>query len=119
MSRGSTYLEVQAAFATLGLVLAGFAPIVVAGQRMLVRIEARARPAVGLYLNPPADEWSRKLGVAATLVPADPGPFAPASVGDPENDVAIVVGSFSRSIADDVASVSVVVTPRPKDGGGP
>lgn len=116
--KGSTYLEVQVAFATLGIVLAGFAPVIVAGQRILARAEARAKPAVNRYLAPPRDAWSRKLGVAAT-VDNDPGPFDLAPPGTPKNDVAIVAGSYSRSTADDTARLSATVKARPEPEGDP
>lgn len=113
--RGTTYLEVQIAFTTLGLALAGFAPVIVAGQRIMSRVERQAPPATNAYIVPAGAAWSRKLGASASLAATDPGAYATGRSATRANDVSILPGTLSRSSADDRAEVSVQVKARPED----
>lgn len=111
--RGLTYLEVQAAFAALGVVLAGLAPAVVSQLRLMAAIDRRF-PEGTHYLVPAGDPWASKLGADATIEASDT--YAPAPAGpEPDNDVELVPGSAAGSAAADMMSVEVIVTP----AGGP
>lgn len=104
---GSTYLEVQVAFAVLGVALAGLAPVVVSQLRMTERVEDLLPSDVQLYFAPMTDPWARKLGIDADLLAVDPGPSAGESGTTPVNTVEVVLADVGG--LDDLASVEVLV----------
>jgi hypothetical protein len=110
--RGSTYLEVQVAFAVLGVALAGLAPVVVAQLRMTERVEDLLPSEVQLYFTPMTDPWARKLGIDTALMAIDPGPAAEGSGTTPVNTVEIVLADVGG--LDDLASVEVLVEEIPE-----
>jgi hypothetical protein len=114
--RGSTYLEVQVAFAVLGVALAGLAPVVVSQLRMTERVEDLLPSDVELYFAPMNDPWARKLGIDAELLAIDPGPSAGASGAAPVNTVEVVLADVGG--LDDLASVEVLVEEIPEPEGG-
>ncbi|WP_152054029.1 hypothetical protein [Tautonia marina] len=112
--RGSTYLEVQVAFAVLGVALAGLAPIVASQTRLITRIEQTISTDTINYLVPAQhlgaseNRWLRKLGFDATLS-ANPPATALAPPIDRANSVSI--RSSSLSMIGNSAWVEVSVTP--------
>ncbi|MEW4568905.1 hypothetical protein AB1L88_13655 [Tautonia sp. JC769] len=112
--RGSTYLEVQVAFAVLGVALAGLAPIVASQTRLITQIENTLSTDAVNYLVPAqhlgASEnlWLRKLGFDATLS-TNPPATDPAPPTEPVNAVTIL--SSSLSLIGSSARVEVSVTP--------
>jgi hypothetical protein len=112
--RGSTYLEVQVAFAVLGVALAGLAPIVASQTRLITQIEDTISTDAVNYLVPAqhlgASEnlWLRKLGFDATLSTSPPvSDLEPPT--DRANSVSIL--SSSLSLIGSNARVEVSVTP--------
>lgn len=116
--RGSTYLEVQVAFAVLGVSLAGLAPIVASQTRLITRLENAISTDAVNYLVPAqhlgASEnlWLRKLGFDATLSTSPPATTLDAAT-DRANSVSIL--SSSLSTIESNAWVEVSVTPIPAD----
>src|SRR3989304_5671051 len=74
--RGFSLLELQVAFVLFGIALAGLGPLVVMQSRQLQRLEARFNDQTTYYLVPSTHAWARKLGAAASLQAAGPGPPA-------------------------------------------
>lgn len=113
--RGSSYLEVQVAFAVLGVALAGLAPILVAQLRLIDRIEARLEPDKDHYLVPATNPWMRKLGAAATITTSDPGdlPDPTPTAGEARNVVAIE--AIPAAGPGDTMAVTVLVTAIPAE----
>jgi hypothetical protein len=106
--RGTTYLEVQIAFAALGVALAGLGPMVVAQIRLMGRVEARFPASATYYLSPPAQPWAARLGASA-LRGTDPPVAAPAPAPGGVNAVTLVTPP--PPALDDQASVVVAVDP--------
>lgn len=89
--RASSYLEVQAAFAVLGVSLAGLAPAVVSQLRMASRIDTLLPAGGSLDLTPSEESWHRKLGLDAGLSAIDPGPPAAETDPTPTHRVEVVL----------------------------
>ena len=108
---GSSYLEVQVAFAVLGISLAGLVPVVVSQLRMTDQIEAFLPSGEVHYLAPAEDPWARKLGVSATLSATNPGPSTEVPTSTPINRIEIILADVAGP--NDFASVEVLVEESP------
>ncbi|WP_169979084.1 type II secretion system protein [Tautonia rosea] len=114
LRRGSTYLEVQVAFAVLGVALAGLAPIVASQTRLISQIEQMISTDAVNYLVPAqhlgASEnlWVRKLGFDATLSVNPPATNLETPI-DRANSISIT--SSNLSLIEQNAWVEVSVTP--------
>lgn len=71
---GFSFLELQVALVVLGIALAGLGPLVVMHLKQMERVEQRTSDGTVYYLVPSTDGWARKLGAAASIQTADPGP---------------------------------------------
>ncbi len=78
--RGFSYLELQVAFALLGIALAGLCPLVVMQSKQLQKLESRFDHETTYYLAPSASPWARKLAAPASISTEDPGPSASAAI---------------------------------------
>jgi hypothetical protein len=105
--RASSYLEVQAAFAVLGISLAGLAPAVVSQLRMASRVDALLPAGGSLYLAPSEEPWDRKLGLDASLSAIDPGSPAAGTGPTLTHRVEVVLADLAGP--PDRASVEVLV----------
>lgn len=72
---GFSLLEFEVALLVLGIALTGLFPLVVMHSRGLEFLERRCAVQGEWYLAPAKDAWARKLGAAASLTKADPGPL--------------------------------------------
>lgn len=83
---GFTILELQVAFVTFAIAMAGLCPLVVMQSKHLARIEERFSDDATYYLIPSTDDWARKLGASASIKTEDPGPPAADPVLIIDND---------------------------------
>jgi type II secretory pathway pseudopilin PulG len=121
--RGYTMLEVQVAFAVLGIAMAGLCPLVVMQLRQVRQLELRLQGQV-VQLNTPTGEsrtmlagkayyvvpwqnpWTRKLAGSAQILgsatsPCDPGPLSvpvPAPTAYPVTIVELDAPPYSQTV---------------------
>lgn len=126
---GYMLYEVQAAFALLGIGLAGLCPLVVMRLRQVRQLELRLQGQVSsqgvtmvmptaptYYLVPWQNPWAQKLAgsaqiVQATPIPCDPGPLPNPSKVNPAYTVTVLTldaPPYSQSVS---AYVDVATTP--------
>jgi hypothetical protein len=94
---GFTLLETQVAFVLLGIALAGVCPLVVMQSKLSRKIAGGFDPQTSYFgvaktytLVPAADPWTRKLGVAASIVQGAGAPLATGGHASPGYVVTIV-----------------------------
>jgi hypothetical protein len=125
--RGSAMLEVQIAFALLGIGLAGLCPFVVVQLRQLSKLESRLKASsytynsVGMasrtvlsnqtyYLVPWNNPWTRKLSTRAQVLTTASNPGDPAVTIPPTTHVTLTQPvSLTRDSDGNVIGVTCVV----------
>ncbi|MBN1394418.1 MAG: hypothetical protein JW959_05305 [Pirellulales bacterium] len=70
-----TLLEFEVAMVVFGIALIGLFPLTIVQSRVLRSLEEKCGTQGTWYLAPSTDRWAQKLGAAATLTAADPGPM--------------------------------------------
>lgn len=108
---GFSFLELQVALTLFGIALAGLGPLVLMQLKQLEKFEGRFRDGTTYYLVPSADQWTRKLGVAASIDKTNSGTPPPSNQTSLANEVSIVSIAKSLTSEEVTAHVSVTVNP--------
>lgn len=123
--RAFTLLETQVAFVLLGIGLAGVCPLVVMQLKLSRKVAQGLDPASAYFgagrtyfLSPADDQWSRKLGVAASILDSDPSTTSGSSSATPAYVVSIV-SAPERTNGNESVTVHVSVTRSSTSTSGP
>ncbi len=114
--RGCSFLELQVAFALLGIALAGVVPLLVMQSKQLKAIESRLPHGQTHRLVPVTSDWARKLGAPATIEAVEAitvievielSSVSSSSLDEPAQELTIL--ALDKSLRDEVVTVRVRV----------